>query len=109
MFAETQVIPIKPLTLIFGANIAGTSSIIYCLALVHEAQPKILIPNPDVLGPSRVKQALSKHQAPSRVRQSRGGRVEIESQPESGRIDDNRYNSQFEFKSFRCFLSNVAG
>jgi len=70
VFAETQVIPIKPITLIFGANIAGTSSIIHCLALVHEAQPKILIPNPDVLGPSRVKQALSKHQAGTKQSQA---------------------------------------
>ncbi|NQT71106.1 MAG: AAA family ATPase, partial [Desulfobacteraceae bacterium] len=36
-FAETQKIPIKPITLIFGANSAGKSSIIHSLALVHEA------------------------------------------------------------------------
>jgi len=36
-FAETQEIPVKPITLIFGANSAGKSSIIHSLALVHEA------------------------------------------------------------------------
>lgn len=36
-FAETQQIPLKPITLIFGANSAGKSSIIHSLALVHEA------------------------------------------------------------------------
>jgi len=36
-FAETQVIPVKPITLIFGANSAGKSSIIHSLALLHEA------------------------------------------------------------------------
>jgi len=36
-FAETQAIPIKPITLIFGANSAGKSSIIHSLALLHEA------------------------------------------------------------------------
>jgi len=36
-FAETQAIPIKPITLIFGANSAGKSSIIHSLALAHEA------------------------------------------------------------------------
>ncbi len=36
-FAETQRIPIKPLTLIFGPNSAGKSSIIHSLALAHEA------------------------------------------------------------------------
>jgi hypothetical protein len=36
-FAETQMIPVKPITLIFGANSAGKSSIIHSLALVHEA------------------------------------------------------------------------
>lgn len=36
-FAETQKIPLKPITLIFGANSAGKSSIIHSLALVHEA------------------------------------------------------------------------
>jgi len=37
-FAETQHIPIKPLTLIFGSNSAGKSSIIHGLILAHEAQ-----------------------------------------------------------------------
>jgi len=36
-FAETQKIPVKPITLIFGANSAGKSSIIHSMALVHEA------------------------------------------------------------------------
>lgn len=36
-FAETQMIPVKPITLIFGANSAGKSSIIHSLALAHEA------------------------------------------------------------------------
>ncbi|MBU0767816.1 MAG: hypothetical protein KJ687_01805 [Proteobacteria bacterium] len=36
-FAEIQAIPIKPITLIFGANSACKSSIIHSLALVHEA------------------------------------------------------------------------
>jgi len=36
-FAETQAIPIKPITLIFGANSAGKSSIIHSMALFHEA------------------------------------------------------------------------
>jgi len=36
-FAETQNIPVKPITLIFGANSAGKSSIIHSLALAHEA------------------------------------------------------------------------
>ena len=36
-FSETQEIPVKPITLIFGANSAGKSSIIHSLALVHEA------------------------------------------------------------------------
>jgi hypothetical protein len=36
-FAETQAIPVKPITLIFGANSAGKSSIIHGLALLHEA------------------------------------------------------------------------
>ena len=35
-FAETQKIPIKPLTLIFGPNSAGKSSIIHGIALAHE-------------------------------------------------------------------------
>ncbi|WP_291321186.1 DUF3696 domain-containing protein [Desulfonatronospira sp.] len=36
-FAKSQNIPIKPITLIFGANSSGKSSIIHSLALVHEA------------------------------------------------------------------------
>jgi len=36
-FSETQAIPIKPITLIFGANSSGKSSIIHSLALLHEA------------------------------------------------------------------------
>lgn len=37
-FADTQTIPLKPITLIFGANSAGKSSFIHSLALAHEAQ-----------------------------------------------------------------------
>ncbi len=36
-FAETQRVPIKPLTLIFGANSSGKSSIIQALLLAHHA------------------------------------------------------------------------
>jgi hypothetical protein len=36
-FSEAQNIPVKPITLIFGANSAGKSSIIHGLALAHEA------------------------------------------------------------------------
>ena len=36
-FGEGQNIPLKPITLIFGANSSGKSSIIHSLALVHEA------------------------------------------------------------------------
>src|SRR6266516_2705072 len=36
-FAETQRIPIKPLTLIFGANSSGKSSIIHSLLLANHA------------------------------------------------------------------------
>lgn len=35
-FGETQTIPIKPITLIFGANSSGKSSILHSLAYVHE-------------------------------------------------------------------------
>ena len=35
-FSELQNIPVKPITLIFGANSAGKSSIIHSLALAHE-------------------------------------------------------------------------
>ncbi len=37
-FGETQRIPIKPLTLIFGANSSGKSSIIHSLLLANHAQ-----------------------------------------------------------------------
>lgn len=37
-FSDTQCIPIKPITLIFGPNSAGKSSFIHSLALAHEAQ-----------------------------------------------------------------------
>lgn len=37
-FADTQHIPLKPITLIFGPNSAGKSSFIHSLALAHEAQ-----------------------------------------------------------------------
>jgi hypothetical protein len=36
-FAETQTVPIRPLTLIYGPNSAGKSSIIHSLALGHHA------------------------------------------------------------------------
>lgn len=39
-FAETQNIPIRPITLIFGPNSAGKSSIIHSLAMAHEASRK---------------------------------------------------------------------
>lgn len=39
-FADTQRIPIRPLTLIFGANSAGKSSILHALILAHEATTK---------------------------------------------------------------------
>jgi len=35
-FAETQTVPLKPITLIFGPNSAGKSSFIHSLALAHE-------------------------------------------------------------------------
>lgn len=37
-FADTQRIPLKPITLIFGPNSAGKSSIIQSLAFAHEAE-----------------------------------------------------------------------
>jgi predicted ATPase len=37
-FADTQNIPIRPITLIFGPNSAGKSSIIHGLVLAHEAE-----------------------------------------------------------------------
>ena len=39
-FAETQKIPIRPLTLIFGANSSGKSSVIHGLLLMREALEK---------------------------------------------------------------------
>jgi len=36
-FAESQRIPLRPITLIYGANSAGKSSIIHALALAHHA------------------------------------------------------------------------
>jgi predicted ATPase len=39
-FADTQRIPIKPLTLIFGPNSAGKSSIVHSLVLAHQALTK---------------------------------------------------------------------
>ena len=37
-FAETQTIPLKPITLVFGPNSSGKSSFIHSLALAHQAQ-----------------------------------------------------------------------
>jgi len=37
-FGSTQQIPLKPVTLVFGPNSAGKSSLIHSLALAHEAQ-----------------------------------------------------------------------
>ncbi len=37
-FADSQTIPLRPITLIFGPNSAGKSSFIHSLALAHEAQ-----------------------------------------------------------------------
>lgn len=37
-FADTQRIPLKPITLIFGPNSAGKSSVIHSIAFAHEAQ-----------------------------------------------------------------------
>jgi hypothetical protein len=39
-FADEQRVPIRPLTLIFGANSAGKSSILHSLILAHEATAK---------------------------------------------------------------------
>ena len=36
-FAATQQVPLKPITLIYGANSAGKSSVIHALALAHHA------------------------------------------------------------------------
>jgi AAA15 family ATPase/GTPase len=37
-FAESQKIPIRPLTLIYGANSSGKSSILHSMILAHHAQ-----------------------------------------------------------------------
>ena len=37
-FAETQKIPVRPLTLIYGANSSGKSSIIHSLIFAQHAQ-----------------------------------------------------------------------
>ena len=37
-FAESQRIPLRPLTLIFGANSSGKSSILHSLILARDAQ-----------------------------------------------------------------------
>ena len=37
-FGATQTLPIKPITLIFGANSSGKSSLIHALLLAHEAE-----------------------------------------------------------------------
>jgi hypothetical protein len=39
-FAETQRIPLRPLTLVYGANSAGKSSILHSLLLAHHALDK---------------------------------------------------------------------
>src|SRR5436190_1602327 len=36
-FADEQQVPIRPITLIFGANSAGKSSILHALVLAHES------------------------------------------------------------------------
>ena len=36
-FAATQKVPLRPITLIYGANSAGKSSVIHALALAHHA------------------------------------------------------------------------
>ena len=36
-FAATQRVPLKPITLIYGANSAGKSSVIHALVLAHHA------------------------------------------------------------------------
>ena len=43
-FADSQRIPIRPITLIFGANSAGKSSIIHALALAHLTQRSQVAP-----------------------------------------------------------------
>jgi len=39
-FSETQYVPIRPLTLIFGPNSSGKSSLIHSLVLAHQAMQK---------------------------------------------------------------------
>src|SRR4030042_421133 len=39
-FSETQYLPIRPLTLIFGPNSSGKSSLIHSLILAHQAMQK---------------------------------------------------------------------
>ena len=39
-FGETQEVPLKPITIVFGANSAGKSSIIHSLLLIQEAMGK---------------------------------------------------------------------
>ena len=39
-FSETQHIPIRPLTLIFGPNSSGKSSLIHSLILAHQGMKK---------------------------------------------------------------------
>jgi AAA ATPase domain len=53
-FATTQQIPIRPITLIFGSNSAGKSSIIHSLAMAHEAMNtrKLDIATPRIGGSS---------------------------------------------------------
>ncbi len=36
-FANSQRVPLRPVTLIYGANSAGKSSILHALALAHTA------------------------------------------------------------------------
>jgi hypothetical protein len=50
-FAETQKIPIKPLTLIFGPNSAGKSSFIHGLLFAHDAHTNDETDNLDVRRP----------------------------------------------------------
>lgn len=37
VFADSQRVPLRPLTLVYGANSAGKSSILHALALAHHA------------------------------------------------------------------------
>ena len=54
-FGETQTIPIRPITLIFGANSSGKSSIIHSLLLAHHA---LANGNLDVLQPRLAGQSV---------------------------------------------------